>query len=588
MKGHQVSPRLRSYISRHRRSYAIGFLLSIGSAALLMLNPVIVRLAVDGIAHGVNRHMLVLYAGALVGIQLIVLVLRYFWRTSIFGAARRIEYEIRGDYFAHLQRMPLAFFQHTRTGDLMARAVNDLNTVHRFLGPGIMNGFNTVVMFVIAMGFMLSVDLRLTLYMLFVLPLVSLIFIILGPRIHRQFESVQEQFSVISAKAQENFSGIRIVKAFAQEPYEVEEFASLNREYMRRNLAVIKTSGVLWPLIDLFLGLAAVMLLWQGGQAVIGGRITLGQLVQFTAYLGLLSWPMIALGWVVNLMQRGMASMKRLDEIFIQKPRIADAPDARSLRAPRGEIELRGVSFAYDGTKVLHGVNLRIPAGSTVAIVGPTGSGKSTLVGLIPRLFDATEGQVLIDGVDVRRVWLEDLRQHIGFVPQETFLFSETLHENIGYGMQSADDRRVLHAAEAAQLTRDVADFPHGYETVVGERGVTLSGGQKQRVAIARAIARDPRILILDDALSSVDTDTEEEILTRLREVMASRTSIIISHRISTVRHADLIVVLDDGRIVERGAHDELLARGGLYAALYQKQLLEEELEQADVEPKST
>ena len=579
-----MSPRLRSYILRHRRSYGVGFLLSIGSAVLLMVNPVIVRLAVDGIARGVAGGTLATYALALLAIHLTVLVMRYYWRTSIFGAARQIEYEIRDDYFAHLQRMHLAFFQHTRTGDLMARAVNDLNTVQRFLGPGIMHEFNTAVMFVIAVGFMLSVDLWLTLYMLLILPLVSLTFVILGPQIHRQFESVQEQFSVLSARAQENFSGIRVVKAFAQEPYEIEEFAALNREYIRRNLAVIKTSGALWPLIDLFLGLAATVLLWQGGQAVITGRITVGQFVQFTAYLGLLAWPMIALGWVVNLMQRGLASMKRLDEIFAQKPKIADHPDARALPVLMGEIEFRGVSFGYNGANVLDGIDLRIPAGSTVAIVGPTGSGKSTLVHLIPRLFDVAKGQVLIDGVDVRRVRLDDLRRCVGFVPQETFLFSETLRENIGYGVETVDDRRVVEAAEVARLAVDVADFPHGYNTVVGERGVTLSGGQKQRAAIARAVARDPRILILDDALSSVDTSTEEEILTQLRHVMATRTSILISHRVSTVRHADQIVVLDDGRIAERGTHEELLSRGGLYADLYQKQLLEEELEHVDVD----
>ncbi len=577
-----MSPRLRAYLRRHLRSYLIGFLLGTASAVLLMFGPLVLRLAVDAIAAGATQSVLLRYAAFFVALNLAVWVLRYYWRMQMLGASRRIECEIRNDYFAHLQRMHLAYFQHTRTGDLMTRAVSDLSTVQRFIGPGIMHFTSTVILAAVAIGFMLTIDWTLTLYMLVILPMVSLTFILLGPLIHRQYELVQEQFSLMSAKAQENFSGIRVVKAFAQEPYEIEAFAALNREYIRRNLAVIKTEGGLWPLMNLFLGLAAVVLLWQGGQAVIVGRITLGQFVQFIGYLAQLSWPMVALGWVANLLQRGSASMQRLDEVFGQRPQITDAPDARSLPHPRGAIELRGVGFSYNGAPVLRGIDLHIPAGTTLAIVGPTGSGKSTLVNLMPRLFDATTGTVLIDGVDVRRYRLVEVRRCIGMVPQDTFLFSEPLRENIAYGVEGADDARIRHASETAQLDGDVAEFPQGYETLVGERGVTLSGGQKQRTAIARAIARDPRILVLDDALSSVDTHTEEEILRRLRAVMATRTAIIISHRISTVRTADQIIVLDGGRIVERGTHDALLASRGLYADLYERQQLEDELAATD------
>jgi ATP-binding cassette subfamily B protein len=574
-----ISRRLRTYIIRHRREYLQGIALSVVATGLAVTAPWVLRLAIDGIRAGIALPALLWLAGVYVGLAVFRAAINFFWRVKIIGASRLIEYEIRNDYFAHLQRLHLGFFQHTRTGDLMARAINDLNAVQRLAGAGMMHTSNTLIMFSATAVLMFSLDVRLALYALIILPLVTVMFFILGRKIHQRFEEVQEQFSTISARAQENFSGIRVVKAFAQEPFEIAEFARINREFIRRNIRLITVSGALWPSMTLILGIASAVLLWQGGIAVVQGRITLGTFVQFFAYLGQLSWPMIALGWVTNMIQQGLASMGRLDEIFNAHPAIADHPDPRPIGSVLGHVEFRDVSFAYNGQSVLRDVNLTIPAGSTLAVVGPTGCGKSTLVSLIPRLVDATEGQVLIDGIDTRRLPLETLRGAIGFVPQESFLFSETIEENVGFGAGTGDGHRVAQASEIAQLARDIQEFPHGYATIVGERGVTLSGGQKQRATLARALARDPSILILDDALSSVDTHTEEQILQGLHGVLATRTSILISHRISTVRHADQIVVLDEGRIVERGTHDELIALEGLYADLYRKQLLTEELE---------
>ncbi|HEX9247027.1 MAG TPA: ABC transporter ATP-binding protein [bacterium] len=591
-----LSRRFWEYIRAHRRAYLLGYAAVLASIMMTQLSPWALKLAIDGIRGGVSSGRLLVYAGALVVIAALEAACSYAMRIQILGVALEIEAELRRDYFVHLQRLHLGFFQGARTGDLMARAVNDIRAVQRFAGVGLMRSCHTFVMLIVSSAFMLSIDVRLTLWTMVILPMVSVLFVALGREIHRRFDQVQAQFSALSARAQENFSGIRVVKAFAQEEAEIARFRAESEKLVAANLTLARIQGALWPSIGLILGAAAVVLLWQGGGDVIRGRITLGQMVQFSYYLARLSFPMIALGWVTNLWQEGRASMERLDEIFDRPPQITDAPHPVVLAAPRGDVEFRNVTFAYGEVPVLHQINLTIPSGSTVAIVGPTGAGKSTLVHLIPRLFDASSGQVLVDGHDVREIQLASLRRAIGIVPQETFLFSDTLAENIALGADGAAGGTLPDAAEAAiagaaaiaGIAKDVKEFPHHYATVVGERGVTLSGGQKQRTAIARALIRDPRILILDDALSSVDTHTEAEILAGLRAVRASRTCLIISHRISTIQDADMIVVLNAGRIVEQGTHAQLLAAGGLYADLYERQLIQEALEAEDLveEPK--
>jgi ATP-binding cassette subfamily B protein len=500
---------------------------------------------------------------------------------------------MRNDFFAHLQRLPLAYFQANRTGDLMSRATNDLNAVRTMVGPAVMYAANTILVFIVALSLMVAIDARLTLYSLIPLPFVSIAVKVFGTAIHRRFERIQAQLSEVSAIVQEALGGVRVVRAYRQEAAELERFRRANLEYVRRNRRLIVLQGMFFPSMSFFLGLGALIVLWQGSRAVLSGRITLGEFVAFNAYLTMLSWPMIAFGWVTNMLQRGMASWKRMLEVLETPPAIADEPGAARTAATelRGDIEFRDLTFAFGSAPpVLRRISARVPAGTTAALVGVTGSGKSTLIGLLARLHEPPRGAVFVDGIDVRDLPLAVLRGAIGFVPQEPFLFSDTLANNVAFGLDGAGragglppdtdarTQRILEAAAVARLDKDVADFPNGYETSVGERGITLSGGQKQRTAIARAVAIDPRILILDDALSAVDTYTEEEILSRLRAVMRRRTSIVVSHRISTVRDADQIFVLDQGAIVERGTHDELVRRDGMYAELHRKQLLEEEL----------
>jgi ATP-binding cassette subfamily B multidrug efflux pump len=568
---------LLPYLKRYRWGFVVGalcILLSNGAQAGL---PRVIGNAAQSLESGVTRHKLLIFTLQVLALAVVRGIFLFLTRWIVIGISRDVEFDLRNDLFAHLETLSYSYYQRTRTGDIMARATNDLNAVRMLMGPAIMYSANTIVFTAAALWFMVHNSPKLTMYAVLPLPIVSVTIQYFGRRIHERFERIQAMFSDISARAQENFSGARVIRAYVQEEAEIASFENANQEYVARSLKLVRLMGMLWPTLELMLGLALVLVLWIGGREVLAGRMQIGAFTAFNIYMMQMTFPIIALGWVVNIFQRGTASLVRLNEIFEEQPAIKDEIEAKD-RQVIGEIEFRGVNFAYDGKRVLHDLNLRIPAGSSMAIVGPTGSGKSTLVNLIPRVYDAAPGMVRIDGRPIRDFSLASLRKHIGFVPQETFLFSDRIRENIALGVESATDQEIHQAAEAANIALDIEGFAEGYQTLVGERGITLSGGQKQRTAIARALIRNPRILILDDALSSVDTHTEDKILNHLREVMRGRTTIFISHRVSTVRNADRIAVLHGGQIVELGTHDELLALNGYYSDLYNKQLLEEEL----------
>ena len=593
--------KLFPYFFRYRLQFAVGAVFLVGTTAIQLLAPWVLKLAIDNLAVepqtvsiSSQRDSLGFYASLIVAIAVAGGLCRFAMRRLIIGASREIERDLRNDFFGHLQRLPLSYFQASRTGDLMSRATNDLAAVRMMMGPAVMYSATTSITFVVAVAMMLSLSPVLTFYALLPLPVVSVVVKWFGSAIYHRSERIQEQLSNLSAVVQEALAGVRVVRAYRREGVEMTRFRASNQEYVTRSLAMIRLQGAFHPTLSLFLGLSSLVVLWMGSQYVINGRMTVGEFVAFNAYVVMLAWPMIAFGWVTNMLQRGMAAWQRMLDVLEVDPTIRDS--ARTTRPKdgriRGTVEFRNLSFSYNGREVLSNISARVEPGQVLALVGPTGSGKSTLVDLVPRLFDPSPGTVFIDGIDIRDLPLATLRSAIGYVAQEPFLFSDTVRENVLFGLRShtrpdvaggewsdADQYQADQAVRLAQLQADIDGFPQGLTTAVGERGITLSGGQKQRAALARALVTDPRILILDDALSAVDTQTEEQILNGLREVMRQRTSIIVSHRISTVRDANVILVLREGRVAEQGTHAQLIANKGLYAELHRKQLLEDALE---------
>ena len=580
--------RLKPYLLRYKKTLLFGLLTVIGSNVFTVVQPMFLGKAVDELKRGIESRTLVsgdllMWAGLIVGFSLIAGIFTFLTRQTIIVTSRHIEFDLRNNLLSHLQKLSYSYFQNKPTGDLMAHATNDISAVRNVVGPGIMYPSDTFMTLTFVLIMMFMNDWQLTLLVLIPMPFVSYIVYRLGKFVNKIFTDRQEQFSLLTTRAQETLSGVRIVKAYVREEYEEERFRKLSWEYLKKNLVLARVQSIMWPMMFILVGLSLVITIYFGGLKVIDGRMTIGTLTAFTAYLGMLIWPMIAFGWVTNILQQGAASMGRLAAIFDTEPEIKDTETTNhSIDHIDGAIEFRSVSFTHMNAAqpTLKNINLKIDSGMTVAVVGYTGTGKSTLVNLIPRLYDITSGELLIDGNDIRRIPLDVLRSNIGFVTQETFLFSETIAENIRYGVDNMVEEDLKSAADISQIAKDVMEFPKQFDTAIGERGITLSGGQKQRTSIARAIMRQPKILILDDALSAVDTYTEERILQRLREFMKGRTSIIISHRISTVKDADLIVVLQNGEIVERGTHDELVALNGIYSELHTKQLLEQELEE--------
>jgi ATP-binding cassette subfamily B protein len=573
---------LKPYILKYRRLIFLGILAILLSEFFYVIIPILIGRAVDDLKAGVTFEKLSLFASLILGSTILSGIASFFTRQTIIVASRKIEYDMRNDFYRHVQGLHYLYFRDKKVGDIMAYATNDIPAVRNFLGPGIMYSIETTIEFVVILAIMFSMNLKLTLITLIPLPLISYLVYKVGKIVHERYEDIQEHFGTITTLAQENIAGIRVIKSYVREDYEIEKFRKVNFEYFIKNIKLAKVQSLTYPLMILITGISIILVIWYGGYQVIKGTMTLGQLTSFLIYLGYLIWPMIAFGWIINLTQRAAASMDRLLEVMRVQPQIRDTEETDFLiKQINGEIEFKNVWFKYPDSEnyVLKGVSFKVEQGQTVGIVGYTGSGKTTLVNLIPRLFDPDKGEVLIDGVNVKKIPLKVLRGSIGYVQQDVFLFSDTVKNNITFGVDGVDEDKIISVAKIAHIYDEVMEFPNKFDTIVGERGITLSGGQKQRVGLARALIKEPKILILDDSFSSVDAYTEEMILKNLKEYRKGRTTIIISHRITAVKDADFIIVLDDGEIVESGTHDELIELGGIYAELYQKQILEEELE---------
>ena len=576
--------RLSRYIWRYWRSYLVGGLCLFGTATLVMWIPWWIREAVRVIEHGGAMRDVTYYAVLIIAAALVQGVVRAYSRALIFNAGRTVEYDLRNDLFAHLQKLPLSFYHNQRTGDLMSRVINDISAVRIMLGPGVLNFVNAPLYYVYAVALMLSMDVRMTLAALAPFPLLMYVAAKFRGRIMKSSLQVQQQMSVLSSHVQENLSGMHVVKAYAQEQFQAQQFIGLNKDYEVKSLEMAKMRGIVNPIMQGINGLTVLIVIWYGGVRVLRGDLLVADIVAFIAYLNVLAWPTAAFGWMLSLVERGRAAMRRLEEILETTPAIADEPTPQIALSLKQGIEFRDVSFTHErqrnGHPTLEGIDFKLPVGRSVGLVGRVGSGKSTVAQLVPRLFDVSTGAVLMDGQDIRKLSLHELRKMIGYVPQEPFLFSTSLKNNLAFGRDACSMEEVARAVQIAKLDRDVEIFSHGLDTIVGERGVTLSGGQKQRATLARALIMDPPVLILDDCLSSVDAQTEAEILHELRAILKNKTCLIISHRISAVKEVDEILVLDEGQIIERGNHDQLVRLGGVYAELYQQQRLSEELEQ--------